>query len=358
MTGLRITESASPTMAVRNLGVDGALPWLRLRSAALPLLIGGVAAITALSFLGRWSWPLDLLSFGRQHLLVAAMLLAILAWAIRRKGWSMAAMVVAAGNLIAMAPSAGSDITSAVAAMPGTPLRVVALNVLNENNHSNSVVSFLRSTNADVISLEEVNSWWRRQLAALDDLYPYRLPVDGARENTTVLLSRYPIHEADLLKPPRPGFAGPGEEPLRAVIEVGGTPVAIYAVHPPTPRSPEQWTTRNAQLEWLAATADERDGGSPRVMLGDFNTPPWSFLFQDVIAKAGLRDAGGLLRQATRQPMLIPPHLAWLGATVDHVLVSPDVGVAGFAVGPYVHSDHLPVIADLTLPYRRTAAVE
>ena len=321
-------------------------------------LIGIVAAITVLSFLGRWSWLLDLLSFGRQHLLLAALALAIMAWAARRKGWSAAAMAVAACNLIAMAPSAGSGIAPAAAAMPGTPLRVVALNVLNENTHSASVVSFLRSTKADVISLEEVNSWWRRQLTALDDLYPYRLPVDGARENTTVLLSRYPIREAGLLKPPRPGFAGPGEEPLRAVIEVGDTPVAIYAVHPPTPRSLAQWTTRNAQLEWLAATVDERDGGGPRIMLGDFNTPPWSFLFRDVVAKADLRDAGGLLRQATRQPMLLPPHLAWLGATVDHVLVSPDIGVSGFAVGPYVHSDHLPVIADLTLPYRRTATVE
>ena len=111
----------------------------------LPTLVGIVAAITILSFFGRWSWLLDLLSFGRQHLLLAALALAIMAWAARRKGWSAAAMAVAACNLIAMAPSAGSGIAPAAAAMPGTPLRVVALNVLNENTHSASVVSFLRS---------------------------------------------------------------------------------------------------------------------------------------------------------------------------------------------------------------------
>lgn len=85
-------------------------------------------------------------------------------------------------------------------------------------------------------------------------------------------------------------------------------------------------------------------------MLGDFNTPPWSFLFTDLTAAAQLRDAGGGgIRQPTRQPMLAAPHLAWLGAPVDHVLVSPEIGVAAFAVGPSVHSDHLPVIADLRL---------
>ena len=139
-------------------------------------------------------------------------------------------------------------------------------------------------------------------------------------------------------------------QPLRAEIDVHGRSLVVYAVHPPTPRSLAQWTTRNAQLAWVADLASERDGSRPRIMLGDFNTPPWSFLFRDVNATAALRDAGGTLRQATRQPMLLAPHLAWLGAPVDHVLVSPDIGVGSFAVGPYVHSDHLPVIADLLLP--------
>jgi endonuclease/exonuclease/phosphatase family metal-dependent hydrolase len=35
---------------------------------------------------------------------------------------------------------------------------------------------------------------------------------------------------------------------------------------------------------------------------------------------------------------------------VDHVLVSPEIAVGGFATGANTYSDHLPVIADLLLP--------
>ena len=49
--------------------------------------------------------------------------------------------------------------------------------------------------------------------------------------------------------------------------------------------------------------------------------------------------------------MLAAPLLAWLGAPVDHVLVSHDITADRFAVGHSVYSDHLPVIADLRLSH-------
>ena len=132
------------------------------------------------------------------------------------------------------------------------------------------------------------------------------------------------------------------------VIAVGGREVAIYAVHPPTPRSIDQWQVRNQQLEWLAGASLALDADRPRIVLGDFNTPPWSFLFTDITTTGQLHDAGGGgLREPTRQPMLAAPLLAWLGAPVDHVLVSHDITADRFAVGHSVYSDHLPVIADL-----------
>jgi hypothetical protein len=38
------------------------------------------------------------------------------------------------------------------------------------------------------------------------------------------------------------------------------------------------------------------------------------------------------------------------GAPVDHILVSRNIEVKHFEVGPDIGSDHLPLIADLRLP--------
>jgi endonuclease/exonuclease/phosphatase (EEP) superfamily protein YafD len=133
--------------------------------------------------------------------------------------------------------------------------------------------------------------------------------------------------------------------------------VALYGVHPETPRSPERWRARNAQLAWLADAIPRRDPDRPVIVAGDFNTPPWSPFFRDLLRHVGLRSAAGAgFRWPTRQPMLWSPYLSWLGAPVDHVLVSPDVAVDAFAVQRDVESDHLPIMTDLRLASPRGEA--
>lgn len=313
----------------------------------LALLVGLVAAATLLSCFGRFAWPLDLLSFARQHLFLASILLSVAAIVARCRRWAIVAAAAAAANGLMLLPTIGGGMAPAVAAMPSQALRVVTLNVLVDNHHSRHVVSFLRASGADVIAIQEVSSWWADKLTLLSDIYPYVAPVQGAGDSAIVVLSRFPIVAMERLRPPPDSVVGDLDWPVRVLIAVGDLEVAVYAVHPPTPRSLQQWAARNNQIEWLGPVSRQLDADRPRVMLGDFNTPPWSYLFTDLTAAARLHDAGGAFRQPTRQPMLAAPYLAWLGAPVDHVLVSPEIGVASFAVGPSVFSDHLPVVADL-----------
>lgn len=316
----------------------------------LALLAGLVAAATLLSCFGRFAWPLDLLSFARQHLFLAAIGLAAMAIALRCRRWALVAATAAVANGLMLLPTMGGGMAPAVAAMPSQALRVVTLNVLVDNHRSRQVVNFLRASGADVIAVQEVTTWWAGKLTALSDLYPYVAPAVDADDSAVLVLSRFPIVSVERLQPPPGSLLSDLDRPVRVVIAVRDLEVTIYAVHPPTPRSMQQWTARNSQVEWLGRVSRDLDGKRPRIMLGDFNTPPWSFLFTDLLVAAQLRDAGGGgFRRPTRQPLLAAPRLAWLGAPVDHVLVSSEIGVAAFAVGPHVFSDHLPVIADLRL---------
>jgi len=315
----------------------------------LPAVAAVIALATGLSLFGRHAWLLDLLTFGRQQLTVLSVAVAILALYAKQPSTGLIALVCVGVNGAPLLPQNPSTNT-ATAAAPALPVRILSLNLFASNPRRNPTLESLRGSEADIVLLQESSQRWTRRLGGLADRYPYSFPARGGRPNSNVIISRYPIIEAARLDPPDPREAS-WNRPIRAVVDIEGRHLAIYVVHPPTPRSLEQWRQRNAELMWLAGRSRELDGGRPRLMAGDFNTPPWSFLFADMAAESGLDDAsGGGPRMPTRQPRFLAPYLAWLGAPVDHVLVSPEIAVGGFATGANTYSDHLPVIADLLLP--------
>lgn len=309
-------------------------------------------ALTLLSLGARHAWLLDLLTFARQHLLFAAAALVPAAWlAGSRPGAIAAAAAVAVNLTLLLPPAAAPALPSPTAPVP---LRVLSLNLLNQNYYANRVQRFLRRSGADVILVQELAEFTGEKLAGLRDLYPYAWPALSPPGGDIAVLSKRPLQEVERLEPPPAAVDSPRGRPLRLLVDG----VAIYAVHPDTPRSPASWRRRNALLDWLGRTISTRDGDRPSIVAGDFNTPPGSPFLVAFERAAGLRDAAGAgLRRPTRQPLLLAPYLAPLGAPVDHVLVSPGIAVAAFAVGRDVESDHLPIIADLLLPRAAQPAI-
>jgi endonuclease/exonuclease/phosphatase (EEP) superfamily protein YafD len=329
---------------------------------AVPALLGcavmGLAVTTLLSLLGRHGWLLDLLTFARQHLIVIGLALAGAGLLARRRAWATAAAVCAALNLALAVPltQIGPSALATSAAAAGPQVRVLTLNLLADNYRAKRVLRYLRATDADIVALQELTPYWARKLADLQDVYPYVTPPLLPWRSTTVILSKHPFVEANVLRAPPGTVTGKWNRPLRAVVDVAGQRVAVHAVHPETPRSPEQWEMRNRYLAWLGQKVQRLDGDRPRIVLGDFNAAPWSPFLQDFEAATGTRQAAAGLRWPTRQPLILAPHLSWLGAPVDHVLLSPELEAAEFGVGRDVRSDHLPVLADIRLPATRHAA--
>jgi endonuclease/exonuclease/phosphatase (EEP) superfamily protein YafD len=334
------------------------------RQRAASLLLGGtilglvLATLLSLPPVARQAWLLDLLTFGRQHLLALALVLAAAAFWAGRRRLSLAALACAALNLALMLPPAGASfLTSRADAAAGIELRVLTLNLLGENYYTKRVVRYLRASGADIVALQELTPYWAEKLAELRDTYPYMsLPLEPWR-SSSLILSKHPFVEAGALPAPGAAATGKWNWPLRALVDVHGERVAVYVVHPETPRSLEQWRMRNRYFAWLGQEVRERDGERPRIVMGDFNTPPWSPYLTDFAVAAGIRQAStGLLRWPTRQPLVLAPYLSWLGAPVDHVMISPGLEPAAFGVGRDVKSDHLPVAAAIRLPAQVSSA--
>ena len=223
----------------------------------------------------------------------------------------------------------------------GVPLRVATANVLDRNPTPEKVLDFVRGSGADLVVLVDAHGErWRPVLAAVGELYPYRAPEDWREGGPVLLFSREPVLAAAVVPP------GPAPRPflVARLATVAGTALVV-GVHPTSPSPTEAVDTRVRNLE-LGRIAVAIEGlAGPVIVAGDFNTSPWSPRFRDLLAATGLRDAGRGQGWVGTWPAWFRPALV----PIDHVLVKGPVAVADLRRGPFVGSDHYPLVADLRL---------
>ena len=223
----------------------------------------------------------------------------------------------------------------------GRSLRIYSHNVLYSNSRMSAAARTIQSKAPDIVVLLELSA---RNLPPLERTlnsgrYPYQLvrpAVDGAFGFG--IWSRAPL--ADMTETSVAGF------PVGEVTVLDGMrPIRLYAIHIVGPVNHGALTPWRAELAWLAGQV--RDRGDERMILaGDFNATPQHRDFRRLLA-AGVRDAhtavGGWAPTWPRTWKWLPPVLR-----IDHVLVSPGIGVRDQRVVGTSGSDHAGLITDLT----------
>ena len=131
---------------------------------------------------------------------------------------------------------------------------------------------------------------------------------------------------------------------ILAHLDIKEKTISLLAMHPTTPITPAKFKNRNLQFREAAALLNSIKGS--KVLVGDLNITMWSPYFTTLIRSSGLRDARLGFGLGTSWPMPLP---SFLRLPIDHCLVSHDVQVDGFRIGPRIGSDHRPVIVDLSL---------
>lgn len=221
------------------------------------------------------------------------------------------------------------------------------------------IAGVIRDPGAEIVGLQEVDDHWsarsdfRDQARELADVlgmhYAYGANLDREpaepgqprRRYGTAILSEYPILDSENTLLPSP------EEQrgvLEARINVRGVPLHFYDTHLENDSGgKDESPTRAAQISAvLERTRD--DGGEPAVIVGDFNAVPDEEEMSLVYARytdawlAGGEGPGYTIGAAN--PI----------RRIGYVFVSPEIGVEGATVPRTLASDHLPVVADLSLP--------
>ncbi len=174
-----------------------------------------------------------------------------------------------------------------------------------------------------------------------------------------IIASRFPMRkctQGDL------SFLGERHHYFRCIVNAKGVEIDLFTAHLLSPREGLN-ATRHERLqgvdEWqenvAARMMQSRSlasavaaNGRPVILAGDLNAPEHSPVLRQLLA-TGLRDAfstAGTGYGYTHGHSL-RPHISF--NRIDHILVSPNIGVADSFIGGKEASEHRPVIADLWL---------
>ena len=87
----------------------------------------------------------------------------------------------------------------------------------------------------------------------------------------------------------------------------------------------------------------------PLVVVGDFNAAPWTRLVGEAAARTGTRPVGGFrVTWEGDYPVVGLPSV--VGHQIDHVLLSPGIGLSLIETLPIPGSDHHGLLIELVVP--------
>ena len=216
----------------------------------------------------------------------------------------------------------------------GTSIRLLTFNTLFRGQPRLRLEALRRALagmELDVVCLQEIV--WRRHLSSIATALPHAayVPRGPALRGGLLTLSRWPLEQPRYLD-----FrvrSGPRPEVLHWLLRKGllitrvstpGGPVTIVNTHllanptgdwsRPSPYVRAEAAALNQLAE--AVSADRRD---PLVVVGDLNVPRGSWLLDEFLAMAGLRD---VLAGDRRPTYRLTPKIR-TSTALDHVLVRP-----------------------------------
>lgn len=305
------------------------------------------AAVSLLSLLSLLPWhPFPLLEHFRLHLLAGCAFVALVA-ALARRGRSFdVAAACALVNLILVTPALSG--TAHPGPGDGVKVRLLLSNVLTSNRDSAALARAIRELDPDLIALVEPDRRWFAALAPALAEYEARREVSSSGNFGIALYARGVMNvSVENLGSTLPTLVARVSLPPSSE-GVGPVPFDFVLTHPIPPMTAVNAASHRRQLEAVAARVASLPG--PVIVAGDFNTTPWSRSFARFLSATGLLDS----RDGFGVHATYPVFGAWpMRIPIDHVLVSPSIGVLTRRVERDVGSDHFPIFVELNLPRRR-----
>lgn len=235
-------------------------------------------------------------------------------------------------------------------------INVMTFNIGNGLTPVTRLVAWLRSSGAGVIGLQEVDERQAEAIRSqLADIYPYQV-LHGTGFCGRGLLSRYPIVAHDLLE------LRDGRFDLRARLALPGVEATVIVAHPLPPKLQLRGFVSDTETGvQVSGLLDLALRNAPAIVMGDFNMTSRNPLHNQ-LRSGGLIDAFEASGRGTGSTFPVRPgklrrvnhRMHWLPLVaftrIDYIWHTQEFSSLDAWVGANVGSDHLPVLARLSLP--------
>jgi endonuclease/exonuclease/phosphatase (EEP) superfamily protein YafD len=325
-----------------------------LLRALIALLIVVTAGPAVLALFGFAVPALDILNHLQLLLFFGTLASAILALAARlRRGW----MVLALAGLLASGWTFVPEWLSSLAPRPGvsddaTVLKVMTHNVFGLNYDMERVADAIEAEDPDIVALQEYFPEQARLGGLLKARYPYGVRCQGGKRANLGLYSKIPF-DREMSAQDCPDNAQGTQRTAHILVGFtlpSGQHFSLMTTHMDWPVPIER-----QHDEFAAAAAAINAVAGPLLVVGDFNSTPWSYAMKRFEAATGLRrETRGLI---TYPLMVTAPRRLVKDGLLETIPFLPldQVFERGIAVhelraGPPTGSDHLPVVFSFSVP--------
>lgn len=221
----------------------------------------------------------------------------------------------------------------------GAPLKILQTNVLILNNNTALLQDLIERENPDIVVGAEIHEPFAVMFKSLIDEYPYQAIFQSDNNSYGLaVISKLPLNDIETHH-----FDQPRIPSLSFNIDVNGIKVTMLSVHPATPMV--HINSRDNDFAKATAWFAEQNP-THGIILGDFNATPYCPAFKKLKNTLELnqaRDKRGIMGS---YPAFFP---AFMRIPIDHVLVTPTIGIIDHYLGAEIGSDHMPTITTIAV---------
>lgn len=307
------------------------LRWMLILDAVMAL----TAALTIAGFFGNIFWWLGIWESFRYHYFVSGIIFALIYLCAVRWKMVLASFTIVIINFLIIYPQEPTHALASGLNSDEKQVKIVTFNLQESNGDYKAVRDFLRFENADLVILVEATPRWKRELASLSNEYPYSFIQEHGSYFGLALLSKKSWSSIEYI-PPK---GANGVPILKSRFKINGQFFTLIGTKTFPPTSLGWAARRNNQLSILKQTIEEISG--PVILAGDLNATPWSAAIKSF--------RQGSIKQWREGPITPswPSLLGPLGIQIDHIMVNAPLRILSQSSGPYIGSDHLPLIANV-----------
>ena len=254
------------------------------------------------------------------------------------------ALVGLLASLAVIGPEWLSSLAPREAATGGPTIRLMTHNASGGDYDIDRIAAAIAVEDPDIVALQEYFPDQARLGGLLRERYPYSVRCQGGKRANLGFYSKIPF-DREMADSDCPDNARGTQR--TAYIIAGftlstGARFSVMTTHMDWP-----YPTVRQNDEFAAAAAAINAVSGPLIVVGDFNSTPWSYAMGEFEAMSGLRRE---TRSLPTYPLIdlpgglsLPPFLP-----IDHVF-QRGVAVTRIETGTETGSDHLPVVFDIAV---------